>query len=302
MLEIQFNAPVTLKLARTKLLLPFVAWLAAAACDAQTPRPASLPRESARGVLQVGHITNPRLTECSGVVASRQYPGVLWAHTDGGGGKKQLLFAISREGRTSAEFFVAGATLSDWEDIAIDDQKHLYVGDLGNNDAAKTQIAVHQIDEPDPKARVPSVKINRTWQLRFPAKPFNCESLFIWQTNGYVISKVFDGERAEIYRFPLDEQKQPFILEYVARLKIESPVTGADLSPDGKQLGLVSHAGAFVYRLDGEIARAGQIKPAYVKFSRQHIEGCTFVPDGMLVTSEARGVFLITNAPFLPVQ
>ncbi len=300
--EIQFNTPVTLNLARTKLLLPFTVWLAAAACDAQPTNPAAFPLEAAPGVLQVGRITNPRLTECSGVVASRQHPEIFWSHTDGGGGKKQLLFGINREGRTKVEFFVTGASLGDWEDIAIDDQRHLFVGDIGNNNAAKTQIAVHQIDEPDPQSRSPSVKITRTWQLRFPAKPFNCESLFIWQTNGYVISKVFDGERAEIYRFPLDEQKQPFTLEFVTRLKIDSPVTGADLSADGKQLGVVSHTGAFVYRVDGEITRAGRIKAVRTKFSNQHLEGCTFVPDGLLVTSETRGVFVFTNAPFLPVK
>lgn len=282
-------------------MLPFTVWLAACACDAQPTNPAVQLREAAPGVLVVGNITNPRLTECSGIVASRQYPEVFWTHTDGGG-KKQALFAIGRDGRTKSEIFVLGARLSDWEDIAIDDQRHLFVGDIGNNDAVRTQIAVHQIDEPDPSARIPSVKISRTWQLRFPAKPFNCESLFIWQTNGYIVSKVFDGDRAEIYRFPLDEQKQPFTLEFVARLKIGSPVTGADLSADGKQLGLVGHAGAYVYRIDGDIARAGRIKPAHVKFKGQHIEGCTLVPDGMLVTSESRSIFLFTNAPFLPVK
>ena len=297
-----FNPTVTLQLARIKLLLPFIAWLSATACDAQSPKPANPPREVAPGVLQVGRITNPRITESSGIVASRQYPGVFWTHTDGGGGKKQLLFAINREGQTSGEFFVAGASISDWEDIAIDDQHHLFVGDIGNNNAAKTQIAVHQINEPDPKSRTPSAKITRTWQLRFPGAPFDCESLFIWQTNGYVISKVFDGERAHIYRFPLDDQKQPFTLEFVTRLKIETPVTGADLSADGRQLGLVGHTGAFVYDIGGNINRAGRLKPAYTKFSHQHIEGCCFVPDGLLVTSEARGVYLFTNAPFLPLK
>ena len=226
-----FNTRVTLNLSRIKLLLPLTIWLIASACDAQSPKPAAKPRELAPGVLQVGRLTNTRLTESSGVVASRQYPGVFWTHTDGGGGKKQLLFAMNREGRTSGEFYVVGASISDWEDIAIDDQHHLFVGDIGNNNAAKTQLAVHQIDEPDPKSRTPSVKITRTWQLRFPGTPFDCESLFIWQTNGYVISKVFDGQRAEIYRFPLVEQKQPFTLEKPTVVEVHYMTMGVIATP-----------------------------------------------------------------------
>jgi len=45
----------------------------------------------APGVLEIGRITNPRITESSGVVASRQFPGVFWTHNDGGGGRKQVL-------------------------------------------------------------------------------------------------------------------------------------------------------------------------------------------------------------------
>src|SRR5688500_11122535 len=53
----------------------------------------------APGVLRVGEISHPRITESSGLAASRQFPGVFWTHNDGGGGKKQVLYAISREGK-----------------------------------------------------------------------------------------------------------------------------------------------------------------------------------------------------------
>ena len=123
--------------------------------------------------------------------------------------------------------------LHDWEDIAIDGQGHLFVGDIGNNDSVRTNLAVYQIEEPNPKSSTSSVEVKREWQLLFAKAPFDCESLFVWKDYGYIISKVFDDHRAEIYRFPLTEQKEPFVLEFVARLKIDSPVTGADISADG---------------------------------------------------------------------
>lgn len=255
-------------------------------------------KEVAPGVRLIGRIANPRITESSGVVASRQFPGVFWTHTDGGGPRKQFLFGMTRDGKPLAELFVSDVLITDWEDIAIDDQKHLFIGDIGNNDAKRSELTVHQIDEPDPKSGARVVHPTRSWRLRFPNSPFDCESLFVWQGYGYVVSKVFGDARAQIFRFPLEEQKRPVVLEFVATLKIESPVTGADISPDGNLLGLVSKAGAFVYRIHGDVAKAGKGKPHQTKFRHEHVEGCTFVPEGLLATAESREIFLFTDPAF----
>jgi len=270
--------------------------LTAQSCPAQeTPLPG---KEVAPGVRLIGRITHPRLTESSGVIASRQFPDVLWTHTDGGGPRKQFLFAIAFDGRSLGEFYVADVLIADWEDIAIDDQKHLFIADTGNNEEKRSQLAVHQIDEPDPKSNARQVHPTRTWRLQFPGEPFDCESLFVWQGNGYVVSKVFKNSRAQIFRFPLIDQKAPVVLELVATTKIDSPVTGTDISPDGKLLGLVAKSGAFVYRIDGDVTKVVKARPFQTKFRHEHIEGCTFVPEGLLATAESREVYLYTDAAF----
>ena len=256
---------------------------------------AAEPHEVAPGVMLVGHIQNPRIKESSGIVASRQYPDVFWTHNDG---KDQVLYAINRTGKSLAEFRITGAFLDDWEDIAIDDSHRLYIGDLGNNNLKRMQLAVYEIDEPNPKATGILIQVKRGWKLRYPKAPFDCESLFVYQTNGYVVSKVFNDARAEIYRFPLTEQKEPVVLEFIARLKIESPVTAADISADGKMLALVAKSGAFAYRINGDIASAANLKPSHTKFRHEHIEGCCFVPEGLLATAESREIYLFTNEAF----
>jgi hypothetical protein len=261
---------------------------------------ALLAKEVAPGVQRIGSIRDPRITESSGVAASRQFPGVFWTHNDGDKPYSYTLFAINREGGALRDFQLTGTQLHDWEDIAIDDQRHLYVGDIGNNDARRFLIAVHEIDEPDPKGAKAVVKVNRTWQLRFPKLPFDCESLFVWEGFGYVVSKVFNDAKAEIYRFPLTNQTAPFTLELVTRLKIDSPVTGADISPDGKLLGLVAKSGPFVYQINGDVLKAGKVKPVHTKFKHEHIEGCCFMPEGLLATAENREIFLFTNPAFHP--
>ena len=264
------------------------------ACNAAEPE---LGQEVAPGVRLIARIGDTRIVESSGVVASRRHPNVLWTHNDGGGPKKQVLYAIDREGKTHAAIPVIGPRFHDWEDVAIDDAGHLYLGDIGNNDSTEDTLAVYEIDEPDP-ASVTSVSPTRGWKLKFPGAPFNCESLFIWRAYGYVISKVFDNGRAQVFRFPLEDTDGAITLELVATINIESPVTGADISADGKLLGLVSKAGAYVFRIDGDVARVGGVEPHHTKLKGQHIEGCCFVPDGLLATSERRNIFLFTDAAF----
>ena len=263
------------------------------ACDAAEPG-----QEIAPGVRLLAYIRDPRIKESSGVVASRRHADVFWTHNDGGGPKKQVLYAIDREGNTRASFPVVGVTLHDWEDIAIDDAGHLYIGDIGNNDSKRDTLAVYEIDEPNPQAGAGPISVKRAWKLKFPQAPFDCESLFVWKGHGYVISKVFDNAHAQIFRFPLKETNRPLTLELVATTKIESPVTGADISVDGRLLGLVAKNGAYVFRINGDVTRVSNANPHHTKLKNEHIEGCCFVPQGLLVTSERRMIFLFTDPAF----
>jgi hypothetical protein len=280
-------------------------WLAPAllsvltACGAEPGDAGSEPQKVAPDVLLIGQIRHPRLTESSGVVVSRRNPELFWTHNDGGG-KRQVLYAMTRSGQPIAEFRVTGAVLDDWEDIAADDKGHLFLGDVGNNDSKRSSISVHQVDEPETKENQNGlVRVTRTWSLRFPGKPFDCESLVVWQDHGYLISKVFDDERAGLYRFSLSNSAPEQTLELAGDLKIDSPVTGADISADGKLFGIVAKNGAYVFHIKGEPERATHGKAhESTKFRDEHIEGCTFVPEGLLATSESREIYLFTDEGF----
>jgi hypothetical protein len=267
------------------------------ACSAESEGSAQKPREVADAVLLIGKIQHSRITESSGIVVSRKNPEIFWTHNDGGG-KRQVLFAMTRTGQPLAEFRVTGAVIEDWEDIAADDKGNLFLGDIGNNDAKRTSIAVHQVSEPDTKLGNGLVRVSRTWTLRYPKTPFDSESLFVWGESGYLISKVFGDERADIYRFSLTNAAPFQTLEVVAEVKIDSPVTGADISQDGKLLGIVAKNGAYVFRIDGDVMHAAKGKPYQTKFKHEHVEACTFVPEGLLATAESREIYLFTDEAF----
>ncbi len=268
------------------------------ACGAQSNDGAAQPREVSDDVMLVGRIRNPRITESSGIAVSRKNPDLFWTHNDGGG-KRQVLYAMTRTGQPIAEFRITGALIDDWEDIAADDKGHLFLGDIGNNDAKRHSIAVHRIDEPDTKESQNGLaRVTRSWNLRYPKAPFDCEGLFVWGEHGYLISKVFDDERADIYRFSLTNTAASQTLEVVAEIKIDSPVTGAAISPDGRLLGVVAKNGAYVYRIDGEVQRAARRRVHQTKFRHEHIEGCTFVSEGLLATAESREIYLFNDEAF----
>src|SRR2546429_3057511 len=120
-------------------------------------------QDVAPGVRLLARMSDPRIKESSGVVASRRYTDVFWTHNDGGGPKKQVLYAIDREGNTRAFFSVIDVTLHDWEDIAIDNGGHIYIGDIGNNENKRDTLAVYEIDEPNPQARTGNVFPKHAW-------------------------------------------------------------------------------------------------------------------------------------------
>jgi hypothetical protein len=286
----------TINMARSQIKTLLLASLLAASLTAGNA--AGPGQEVAPGVRLLARMSDPRIVESSGVVGSRRYTDVFWTHNDGGGPKKQVLYAIDRQGNTHAFFSIIDVALHDWEDIATDNAGHLYIGDIGNNDAKRKALTVYEIDEPNPQAKTGSVSPKRAWKLKFPGAPFDCESLFVWKDQGYVVSKVFDKARAQIFRFPLKETNKSLTLELVATTKIKSPATGADISADGTLLGLVAKNGAYVFRIDGDVTRVTKANPHHTKLKNKHIEGCCFVPQGLLATSERRMIFLFTDPAF----
>ena len=204
---------------------------------------------------QVGQFDSPLISESSGVVASRKQVGVFWTHNDSGNAPQ--IFAVSRTGEMKGTFSV-DALNADWEDIATDDEGHLYLADIGNNLRWRTELSIYQLDEPDvltPAAPTTQpgnpLKVKRTWKVVFPknVEPFDAESFFVWRGQGYVVSKVFKRAQATLYRFPLDESDGPKQMEAVTPLPIYVPCTGADLSVDGTQMVIVTREGPSLFHL-----------------------------------------------------
>jgi hypothetical protein len=198
----------------------------------------------------------------SGIVASKRYPGVLWAIRDRGGqdrpGRPQsALYAYKvTDGRVGK---VAGAPFKavpmpiparDWEDIGRDSDGNLWIADIGNNECNRTDTALHKVREPDPAAAEPA-ELLATYRYRFPDPPPGCagrnaEAMFLVDDVPYLIDK---AERSTLYRFPSLDPDGAVTLEKVGVLAGQvANLSGADLSSDRSRLAVDTHTVLYVYQ------------------------------------------------------
>jgi hypothetical protein len=143
------------------------------------------------------------------------------------------------------------------------------------------------------------VAVNKTWKLRFPEKPFDCESFFVSGGYGYLISKDLEDNGAPIYRFPLLVRPRESIpLEKFGVLPVDSEPAGADLSVNRHRLTVITSAGAYVFAARGNILTTEHYTMFFAPFEHELMEGVTFSQDGIVVSSETGGLFLFNAEPF----
>ena len=243
---------------------------------------------------RIGRMEAPALREVSGIVASRRYPGVFWVHNDSG--NPPALHAIRRDGTLLRSFPVAAPNL-DWEDLAVDDAGHLYVGDIGNNTGLLPLRTIYRIDEPDPSRDAPEpLPIGLASSYRFaPGERFDAEGFYLETGRAVLISKTRDGRRAGLYAVPLDPPApafRPALAERVGDLpEFTEPATGAARAPDGRRLAVCSSHVARIY----ETGPGGRWDlRATVRYAKADgIEAIAWDGDDLILASEGRTLYRI---------
>jgi hypothetical protein len=235
--------------------------------------------------------------EASGIVKSRRHAGIFWVHNDSG--NPPMLFAIRADGRIIREFRLEVPNI-DWEDIAIDDEGHLYVGDIGNNLGALPIRAIYRIDEPDP-AKPAAVPLKATAVSRYAlarGNRFDAESLDYDQGNAIVIAKFLDGREAEVFSVafdppaPLFKPAEPRSLGRLAGFT--APATGSDLDGDRTHLAVCSSAVTRIYRRD-DVAKPGWKLVSEVRYPATQIEGICWDRRDLMLVAEGGGIFRISE-------
>lgn len=228
-------------------------------------------------------ITDPRITESSGLAASRLHPGIYWTHNDSSDGP--YVYAVdSATGRTVARVAMRGIHLRDVEAVSIGPDGDLYVGDIGDNlGGAWPEVWIYRFHEPA-KLRDQTVDVTR-YTVRYDAGPRNAEALMVQPQTGrvYIASKNEDG--GGLYRGPAKLSAHG--VNVFRRIADVPWVTDGAFSPDGSRLVLRGYFWAAEYRWTGGAPH--KFTDLDVPMQPQG-EGVTFTPDGraLMYSSEGR--------------
>ena len=102
-----------------------------------------LIRAGAQDLPQIGRFEHKPITESSGIAKSLRYPAVWWTHNDSG--NAPTLYATTMEGKLIREVPLPSASNLDWEDLALDQQGNLWVGDIGDNLRWRSSITLYRV-------------------------------------------------------------------------------------------------------------------------------------------------------------
>ena len=205
--------------------------------------------------LSLGTLESTDIDEASGLAASRAHPGVFWVHNDSGDSAR--VFALNRQGQHLGIYNIAGASATDWEDMAlgpgpIDGQDYLYLGDIGDNSAVRSQITVYRIAEPNVDPCQPPITTTLTGAdtitLQYPDGARDAETLMVDPVNRdlYIISKRESQSRLYRAAYP-QSTTQTITMQFKAQLPW-GWATGGDISPYGRLIIVRGYFGASLWR------------------------------------------------------
>ena len=203
----------------------------------------------------------PGSGEVSGIVPSRQWPGVYWVHNDSG--DETRIYPVDRQGKLfksarktdPAGVLIGGVINSDWEAIALDASGHVIVADVGNNSNGRRDLALHYVVEPEPTAGFSGVLRSifvrypeqKTWPAAKDDFNYDCEGVFTRGDTVYFVTKRRSDSLTRLYR--LDSPKDGVVndLTPIGDFDVRGRATGADASADGRRLVVLTYGAIWLF-------------------------------------------------------
>jgi len=224
----------------------------------------------------------------------------IWTLEDSG--NKPELYSLDKTGKIIHTITVANAANNDWEDLTSDQLGNLYIGDFGNNDNLRTNLAIYKIKATDlDKNTVSYIQKTEFYypeQKQFPPKKSNLiydsESFFFFNDNFYVFTKnrssKSDGT-TQLYRIPNKPGKHAaqLIGDFITCTEFKKcAVTSADISPDGTKVALLSATKIWIFgQFKGDRFLDGKVREIDLNHFSQK-EGICFIGNSKLYITDER--------------
>lgn len=241
-----------------------------------------------------------KLKEVSGITLSKDKK-TIWVIEDRG--NKNAVYGLNESGQLMAKVPVENAENTDWEDIISDAQGNIYIGDFGNNDNNRQDLAILKTDLKDITQTttkvVQTTKFHYEGQTEFPPKKSNllydCEGFVEMDGNFYLFtknrSKGFDGT---FLVFKVPNKEGDFEAKLIGKLKLEgsyndAAITSATINSTKDKIVLLTHKNVHV--LTGFTAddfSSAKINKIPLNHNSQK-EAIVFLNDQTLVIADEKG-------------
>ncbi|WP_108422622.1 hypothetical protein [Flagellimonas amoyensis] len=236
-----------------------------------------------------------QLEEVSGIEVSSS--GKIWAIQDSG--DKERIYQVDMEAKLVQSLKIDHAKNQDWEDLALDKDNNLYIGDFGNNANKRKNLTIYKVSQSQLEKKKPNAKkiaFHYPNQKNFPPEKdslyFDTEGFFHLDGHLYIFTKnrtrPYSGKTL-IYRVPDTEGEytaEPLGSLFLCGDQDHCSVTGADISPDGKTIALLSYG--FVFLLtDFELSDFSKATIKTIDLNCQtQIESICFLDDKTLLIAD----------------
>jgi len=191
------------------------------------------------------------LAESSGIEITG--PNSLYLHNDSG--DLPRIFQTDSIGNLIRIINLFNAGAIDYEDITIDENGNMYIGDFGNNFNNRTDLKIYKIPDPDliqgDSIAASIISFSYPDQTLFPPPPeeqnFDCESMFHLNGLLYIFSKN-RGTSTFCRMYTLPDESGNYIATLVDSFDTGTWITSADLSPDEKSMVLLTENAIWLFK------------------------------------------------------
>ncbi|WP_239004434.1 hypothetical protein [Lacinutrix sp. WUR7] len=225
------------------------------------------------------------LNEVSGteVVSNSDF---IWMVNDSG--NKPKLFGLDTKGKIKKELEIE-AKNHDWEDLASDPEGNIYIGDFGNNESKRKNLAILKVNasnlQSDASVEIERISFKYPDQEKFPPKKnkryFDCEAFFYHNNSFYLFTKSRvkdDFGKTSVYKIPANPgmHEAELLGTYSNCSDLRCWITAADISPDGTKMVLLNQKSVLLFtNFKGNDFFNGTIKEFPFSYESQK-EGISF--------------------------
>lgn len=269
------------------LLFLFSLKVALCSCHPENKRSGFRSGRAQYAVSRVGRLA-PVVNESSGL-SYRAGRNTFWTHNDSGG--RPTLYEVARDGSLVDSLPLPMLKNRDWEALASQDTTAVFIGDIGNNANARTDLRIYRVNPKQPND-FQAIPFHYARQKSFPAskdtRNFDSEALFAAKDSLFLISKNRSEPRRLVNLYGMPAQGGNHALVPADSIFLKSMVTDATLSPDGQTLAVLTYGKIFLFEQKNNRIDF-QHPTRCLRIPRGQTEGLMFVNNTDLVMTNERG-------------